>query len=83
MDEENFGCLRVSNSTSLCVGGITNAEANQAKEGGMEIDGFGYYLFLSSEAEPTESIEIIAKVPDVDAAEKLARLFQTSEMRRS
>ena len=59
MDEENFGFLRVSNSTSLCVGGITSAEANQAKEWGMEIDGFGYYLFLSSEAEPTESIEIL------------------------
>ncbi len=81
--DEHFGYINISNSTSLCVGGITNTEANQAKEGGMEIDGFGYYLFLSSETNPTESIEIIAKVPDADAAEKLARLFQLREMRRS
>ena len=66
MEDEHFGYLHVSNSTSLCVGGITNAEANQAREGGMEVDGFGYYLFLSGGADPTEAIEIIAKVPDLD-----------------
>ena len=59
---ERFGSVRISNSTSLCVGGITNAEAGQAREQGMEIDGFGYYLFLFSEADPKEPIEIIAKV---------------------
>ena len=73
--DEHFGCVRVSNSTSLCVGGITNAEASHAREGGMEIDGFGYYLFLSSDADADGEIEIIAKVSDVEAAEKLARLF--------
>ena len=49
----------------------------------MEIDGFGYYLFLSSEAAPTGAIEVIAKVPDVAAAEKLVRLFQIGEIQRS
>ena len=81
--DEYFGCIKISNSTSLCVGGITNSEANQAKKEGMEIDGFGYYLFLSSEAEPRETIEIIAKVLDVGAAEKLARLFLAGELKRS
>lgn len=73
--DECFGCVRISNSTSLCIGGITNAEARKATEQGMEIDGFGYYLFLSSEAEPKEDIEIIAKIPDVGVAEKMVRLF--------
>ena len=72
---ERFGSVRISNSTSLCVGGITNAEAGQAREQGMEIDGFGYYLFLFSEADPKEPIEIIAKVSDAGAAEKVAHLF--------
>ena len=81
--DEYFGSLRISNSTSLCVGGITNAEACQAKKEGMEIDGFGYYLFLSSEVEPKEAIEIIAKVPDVAAAEKLVRLFSAGQMQWS
>ena len=76
--DECFGSVRISNSISLCVGGITNADVGQAKEQGMEVDGFGYYLFLSSEAEPKEPIEIIAKVDDAGAAEKLARFFLVS-----
>ena len=73
--EERFSTVHISNSTSLCVGGVTNSEAARAREDGMEIDGFGYYLFLASEVEPRQPIEILAKFPNVETAEKLVRLI--------
>ena len=71
--DENFGTVHISNSTCLCVGGITHSEADRAREEGMEIDGLGYYLFLSSEIEPRQPIEILAKFPNMETAEKLLR----------
>jgi len=41
----------------------------------MSIDGFGYYLFVASQAEPQKPIEILAKFATESAAEKLARMF--------
>lgn len=73
--EECFGTIHISNSTSLCVGGLTTSEAARAREDGIEIDGLGYYLFLSSEIEPRQPIEILAKFPNVETAEKLVRLL--------
>ncbi len=77
--EEYFGSVPVSNSTILCVGGITNAEADRAKEEGLELDGRGYYLFLASNAEPNKPIEILAKFATNSAAEKLARMLIRAE----
>jgi hypothetical protein len=77
--DEYFGSFPVSNSTMLCVGGITGAEARRAQDDGLHVDGFGYYLFLASDAEPTRPIEILAKFPTLSAAEKLARLFLRAE----
>lgn len=74
--EEYFGSVPVSNATTLCVGGITSAEADRAKEDGLELDGFGYYLFLADNSEPNKPIEILAKFATNSAAEKLARLLQ-------
>jgi hypothetical protein len=79
--EEYFSCLPVSNSTSLCVGAITNAEVDRARADGAEYDGKGYYLFLASSAEPKGPIEILAKFATADAAEKLARLLYWADAR--
>ena len=79
--EEYFSCFPVSNSTSLCVGGITNAETERAQDDGLELDGLGYYLFLASNAELTRPIEILAKFATPAAAERLARLFLRAEAR--
>lgn len=73
--EEYFASTPLNNSTVLCVGGITRSEAERAAEDGIQIDGYGYYLFLASHAEPQRPVEILAKFASEAAAEKLARLF--------
>lgn len=73
--EEYFGALPVSNSMSLCVGGITETEAAQAREAGIESDGTGYFLFLASQIDPTKPVEVVAKFDSPSAAERLARLL--------
>lgn len=75
--EEYFATVPLSNSALLCVGGITRGETERAHEEGVEIDGFGYYLFLASQADPTKPIEILAKFATEAAAERLARLMAT------
>ena len=77
--DEYFGSMPVSNSTLLCVGGITNSEVERVREEGLDFDGTGYYLFLASSAEPARPIEILAKFATIAAAEKLARLFARAE----
>jgi hypothetical protein len=78
--EEYFGSVAVTNSTILCVGSITNAEAERAQEDGLELDGRGYYLFLASDAEPSRPIEVLAKFATLAAAERLARLFMRAQV---
>jgi len=78
--EEYFGSVPISNSTLLCVGGITNGEAARAQEDGLPVDGRGYYLFLANSSDPSRPIEILAKFPTLSAAEKLARLFVRAEL---
>ena len=73
--EEYFGLFPVSNAKALCVGGITEKEAEAAREDGIDCDGMGYYLFLSNEDDPQKPIEVLAKFSTNSAAEKLARLF--------
>lgn len=81
--DEYFGCLPVSNATSLCVGGITNAEMERARADGLNCDGKGYYLFLASNSEPGQPVEVLAQFPTAAAAEKLARILYWAEMRAS
>ena len=77
--DEYFGSMPLSNSSILCVGGITSSEAEVAREEGLDFDGRGYYLFVASNAEPRRPIEILAKFATIAAAEKLARLFMRAE----
>lgn len=73
--EDYFATTPLGNSAVLCVGGITRDETAKANGDGLAIDGFGYYLFLASEEDPTKPIEVLAKFASTAAAEKLARLF--------
>lgn len=73
--DEHFASMPVTNATCLCVGGITQEEADAAMDEGLCIDGFGYYLFLASEASPSSPIEILAKFSSTGAAERFARLI--------
>jgi hypothetical protein len=73
--EEYFGAVPLSNSSVLCVGGITNAETTQAQAAGLTVDGYGYYLYLASAADPKQPIEILGKLLSNGAAEKLARML--------
>jgi hypothetical protein len=73
--DEHFASLQLDNATALCVGGITRAEADAAQGDGAEIDGRGYYLFLSDESGPRQPIQVLAKFLSAFEAEQLSRLF--------
>lgn len=74
--EDYFAAMPITNATAICVGGITSAEADRAREDGLEIDGLGFYLFIADQAEPSKPIQVLAKFACPTAAERLARLFQ-------
>ena len=74
--DERFAALPLTNSTSLCVGGITDAEAEAARDDGAEADGFGYYLFLADETAPQRPIEVLAKFLSVSQAEKIRQDYR-------
>lgn len=74
--DEIVGAVPVSNSATLCIGGITGAEAKRAREAGHDLDGTGYYLFLASEDDPKKPIEVLAKLWSASAAERLARIMR-------
>ncbi len=74
--DEYFAATPITNATVLCVGGITRAEADAARDDGVDVDGRGYYLFLADEAAPERPIEILAKVVSDGAAARLAQLFE-------
>ena len=76
---EFFGMIPISNTSALCVGGITQPEVNRAKEDGHEVDGTGYYLFLASQDDPSKPIEVLAKFWSASAAEKLARALSSDD----
>lgn len=71
----NFAAIPLNNTSVLCIGGITSAEASEAKEDGIDADGNGYYLFLASADRPKEPIKLLAKFFSVAHAEEAARLF--------
>jgi hypothetical protein len=71
--EEYFAEISLGNSSVLCIGSITNAEAERATDDGLSVDGKGYYLFRADESEPNKPIEVLAKFVSAGAAESLAR----------
>ena len=74
MDAE-FASLPLNNTTVLCVGGVTKAEAQGAHGDGAQIDGRGYYLFLADESDPDQPIQVLAKFLSAVEADQLSRLF--------
>ena len=80
--DEYFASTPVSNATLLCVGGITRAETEAARDAGLEVDGKGYYLFLADESEPSRPIEILAHFFSEAEASRLARLFGAADISR-
>ena len=72
MDAEHFAYLPLNNTTALCVGSITDAEAARAREDGIVTSGLGYFLFLAkSDGTPSTPIEVLAQFASIEAAEKL------------
>jgi hypothetical protein len=67
--------IPVSNSTVLCVGGITRRETELAQESGIDVDGRGYYLFLARVSEPRRPIHLLAKFFSQVEAGLIARLI--------
>lgn len=73
--DEYFAALPVTNSRVLCVGGITRAEAEAARDDGLNVDGEGYYIFVADEAAPHQPIRLLAKCLSSVEAEHLSRLL--------
>lgn len=71
--DEHFATIPVTNAMRLCVGSITRAEAEAAREDGADIDGLGYYLFVADETAPHAPIRVLAKFVSSSLAEELAR----------
>jgi hypothetical protein len=73
--DEYFAEIPLSNATVLCVGGVTRREAELARDGGIDIDGTGYYLFLANASEPKQPIQLLAKFFSESEAGRIARLL--------
>jgi hypothetical protein len=71
--DEYFAALPLGNATVLCVGGVTRKEAEQARDGGLSVDGTGYYLFLANASDPRQPIQVLAKFFSELEAGRLAR----------
>lgn len=75
---ETFATIPVSNSRLLCIGGVTRAEAKEARAAGVDIDGSGFYLFLASGSDPKAPIEVLASFFSADHAERAADLIPSN-----
>ncbi len=69
----HLAAMPLTNATVVCVGGITMAEAENARADGHDVDGFGYYLFLADEIAPEKPIQILAKFFSPEEAEIFGR----------
>ena len=78
--DEYFAAMPVNNATVLCVGGITNVETERARDGGLDVDGRGYYLFLANASEPREPIQLLAKFFSELEAGRVARLLAAHQI---
>jgi hypothetical protein len=73
--DEQFASIPLSNATRLCVGSITEREAANLRADGIEEDGFGLYLFLAKDSEPSAPIEILGKIFSPEVGHRLFRLM--------
>jgi hypothetical protein len=72
----HLAAMPLTNATFVCVGGITAAEAENARSDGYDVDGFGYYLFLAEETAPEKPIQVLAKFYSSDEATAFARAIR-------
>jgi hypothetical protein len=73
--DEYFAAYPLTNARTLCVGGITSSEAQAARDEGLDVDGSGYYIFLSNEDAPEKPVQLLAKCFSAVEARQLARLL--------
>ena len=66
----NFG-----NSSSLCIGEVTDLDVNSVNDSDFVVDGHGLYLLKVNNKEPQAPAEILAKFTSQAAATELARFF--------
>lgn len=65
-----------TNSHSLVIGEITDAEAREASVDDESIDGKGLYLLSVSKENPRNIAGVLAKFVSEDAASELAKFFR-------
>lgn len=73
---EHFASMPLTNATHVCIGTITDKEADALRADGHDSDGLGYYLFLANEAEPESPIEVLCRFFDSSRAGQFARLLE-------
>ena len=71
----HFAATKLTNTTLLCVGGITRKEAEAARSDGLDISGQGYYLFLANEEAPDEPVRLLGQIFSADHADRLSRML--------
>jgi hypothetical protein len=68
----------LSNKKSLCIGPITEREAEMAMESNPLFDGTGLYLLSVDIGEPGAPASVLARFASEDAALMLAQFFRSS-----
>ena len=68
----------LSNKESLCIGEITDGEAELARQDNPAFDGFGLYLLVVDSRHPRSPGKVLAKFASEDAAKSLAQFFLDS-----
>jgi hypothetical protein len=66
----------LSNRESLCIGEITEREAELARESDPSYDRFGLYLLSIDTQDPRAPGRVLAKFASEDAAKRLAQFFR-------
>lgn len=66
----------LSNRESLCIGEITEREAELARQDNPAFDGYGLYLLAIDNQSPRSPGRVLAKFASEDAARSLAQFFR-------
>ncbi len=66
----------LTNTESLCIGEITQKEADLAKQDNPAFDGYGLYLVAVDSQAPRAPGRVLAKFASEDAARTLAHFFR-------
>lgn len=74
MDEELLVVKRLSSSRSLCISTLSR-KAFQEAGAGFESDR-GYFLYERDERPNGNGIEILAKLPSIEAAFRIAEMWE-------